>query len=480
MSLKNIALNGIVWSFIDTVILKGGVFLTSIYLARILGPEEFGLLGMITVFVSLGTALVDSGLQTSLIRHKEADSEDYNSVFFLNIALSLVAYLCIYLAAPPIAQFFNQPVLINIVRVYCLGFILSAFSVVQVAVLMKEFKFKQIVYYNIPSTLIGIVIGVVLGLNGFGIWSVIYMYLSAQFMYVVFLWIFSDWSPRLQVSKAKMRFHFTFGYKLLLSTVLNATFSNIYNVIIGKLFPVKILGFYDRANTFNQYPVTVLTSVVSKVFYPLLSSLKDDQPRISKVFKQLLQLTFFITAPLMLGAAAIAEPLIKLVLGDQWLPSVIFFQILCLSGMFYPIHSFNINVLNIYGRSDLFLKLEVIKKVVLVLSVAVMLQFGIYGLLANSVFISLISIFINTHYSGSIIQYTTKDQCKGMIPTIILAIIMSLFMFALQRLLNDTPLIVQIIIPSIFGLLLYVVMNYFFAKENIISLITILKNKTIV
>lgn len=460
MSLKKQTLSGIIWTFTDTFVLRGLSFFASIILARLLGPTEFGLIGMISVFIAIGTSLVDSGLSASLIRTQNADDRDYSTVFYLNLMMSVAVYGLLFFAAPWIADFYDQEILVPIIRLYCFSFVISAFSAIQTALLNKEMQFKKVMQYNVPGTVIGVIIGVALGYLGYGVWSIVWMYLSTQLIHSLILWAFSKWRPSLIFSKEKLKYHYGFGYKLMLSGLLDTGFRNIYNVIIGKFYSVQSLGYYERANSFNALPVTMLTSVISKVSYPLLSKIQNQKDRIATVYRQLIQFSFFVIAPMMLGAATLARPLFLLVLGDQWLPAVPFFQILCLSGMFYPIHAFNINVLKVYGRSDLFLKLEIIKKSVITISILVALQFGIYGLVWSSVFTSIAALLINTHYSSRMIHYTTWQQVRDIVITLIKAGLMAGLMWGAIKLLGNYSLYWQIIIPALLGMLFYILVNF--------------------
>lgn len=459
MSLKKQTLSGLIWTSLDTVLVSGISFFAMLYIARLLGPEQFGLIGMITVFIGIGTSLVDSGLSSSIVRTKEVDNRDLSTIFYLNLTLSLVVYLTLFLAAPLIAQFFSQPILTGVIRLYCFSFIISALSAVQLAQLNRNMHFKKIMQYNIPGTLLGIVVGIVLSIMGYGVWSIVWMQLTKQFVQSIILWVFSSWRPTLYFSREKMKFHYGFGYKLMLSGLLNTIFDNIYNIVIGRFYTVQSLGYYERAQSFNTYPMNMLTSIIGKVTYPLLSKIQDEKERISQVYKQLLQFAFFISAPLMLGAASIATPLFQLALGDQWMPAVPYFQIICLASMFLPIHSFNLNILKVYGRSDLFLKLEVYKKIVIALGIIIAFPFGVIGLIWSSVVTSFIALLINTHYSQHLINYRTQRQLLDMLPTFLIAAFMALLMLGTVYLLQNSPLILQIIIPSVVGVGFYFAVN---------------------
>lgn len=477
MSLKKQTFSGIIWTVADTFFLKGLTFIASIVLARLLGPTEFGLIGMVSVFIAVGIIMVNSGLSSSLIRTKNADDSDFTTVFYLNLAISVLVFVLFYIVAPYIAQFYAQEILTDIIRLYCFSFVISAFSAVQLAILNKNMQFRRIMLINIPGTVIGVILGISLGYLGYGVWSIVWMYLSTQLINSFILWVFSDWKPSLIFSFEKMKYHFGFGYKLLLSGLLNTVFSNMYNVVIGRFFTVQSLGYFERARTFNEYPVTILTGVIDKVTYPLLSKIQDEKERIAEIYKQLLQFSFFITAPLMFGAAAIAYPLFGLLLGEKWLQAAEYFQIICLASMFYPVHAFNINILKVYGRSDLFLKLEIIKKVVLVLGILIAFPFGILGLVWSSVITSFISLLINMHYSSNMISYKTIQQLGDMIPTFLSGIFTFLIMYGIVMYLQGYTLYAQIVIAAFFGIIFYILINYFLKSIPLLFALKLIKER---
>ena len=477
MSLKQKTISGVVWSFAEAFFLKGLSFVTMILLARWLGPTDFGLIGMIAVFIAIGTSLVDSGMSASLIRTKNADDSDFTTVFYMNMAMSLLVYTIMFFTAPYIASFYGQMILIDVIRIYCLVFIISAFSAIQLAILNKEMRFKKIVLLNVPSIIVGVCVGLFLGYNDYGVWSIVTMYMTTQIILSVLLWITGTWKPSLSFSIEKLKYHFDFGYKLTLSNLLEVVFKNSYNIIIGKYFPVQTLGHFERARRFNEYPSSIITQILGKVTYPMLAQLQDDTPKLAIIYRSLLQITFFIMAPLMLGLAAIAEPLFDIVLGPEWAPAVPYFQILSLAFAIHPIHAFNINVLKVYGRTDWFLKLEILKKSILVLCIIIGFQFGIFGLVWSIVVVSLIGLVINTHYTGKLIDYSTKRQLLDMLPTFVVAAFTFLLMYYSVYLFIDYSDIVQIVLASIIGISFYLLINSFFKASPLYALLTIVKNR---
>ena len=330
---------------------------------------------------------------------------------------------------------------------------------------------------NVPSIIIGVSVGLFLGYNNYGVWSIVSMYMTTQIILSLLLWITGSWKPSLNFSKEKLKFHYNFGYKIMLSGLLDTVFINSYHIIIGKFFPVQTLGYYERAKRFNEYPSQTITEILDKVTYPMLAQLQHDTPRLSIIYRSLLRIAFFIIAPLMMGLAAMAEPLFDLVLGPEWVSAVPYFQILSLAAMFYPIHAFNVNVLKVYGRSDLFLKLELFKKSLFVIGLIIGFQFGVIGLVWSSVIVSLISLFINIYYSSKLINYNTKRQLLDMLPILLLASLTFLLMYYSVYLFIDYSNIIQITFASLIGITFYLLIHSFFKASPLYDLLTIIKNR---
>lgn len=477
MSLKKQTFSGVIWTFIDTFFVSGLSFVAMILLARWLGPTDFGLVGMIAVFIAIGTSLTDSGMTSSLIRTKEPNQSDYSTVFYVNLGMSLLVYGIVYFSAPFIADFFGHFILVKIIRVYCLIFLVLAFSAVQLAILNREMKFRKITKINLPSTLLGVGVGLYLGYNDYGVWSIVFMYLTTNVIKSILLWGSSNWKPKLIFSKKKFFYHYKFGYKLMLSGLIDTVFKNMYNILIGKFYSAQALGYYERSKQFSEYPSATLTGIIGKVTYPLLSQLQDQPKRLERVYRDLIKSSFFVIAPIMLGAAAIAKPLFILVLGKEWQDAVIFFQILSLAMMLYPIHAFNLNILKVYGRSDLFLKLELIKKAIITVSVIIAFQFGIIGLVWSSVFTSFAALGVNMYYSSKLINYTIIQQFKDLSQIFILAVVTALIMFVITNLFSDMMYLVQIVIASFLGIVVYLSISYLNKKSPIHQALLLLKSK---
>ena len=477
MSLKKQALAGVKWTFIQQFGVQGIGFIVSIILARLLDPKEFGLIAMITIFIGIGGALLNSGLGSSLIRSKKLDEEDYATVFYFNLVISVFIYFTTYISAPYIAQFYKQPILIDLVRWLSLTFIINAFAIIQTTRLTRIMDFKTQTIVAIPSLIIGAIVGVTMAYLNYGVWSLIGFNLVKTLANTIQLWIHSKWKPLWVFSKEKFKHHFNFGYKLTLSGILDIIFNNAYHIIIGKFFPVAQLGFYQRANSLQMYPVGTISAIMSKVTYPLFAQIQDDNIRLKSVYKKILQMNIYILAPLLIVAGVLAEPLFRFLLTEKWLPAVPYFQILVITGVLYPIHAFNLNILNVKGRSDLFLKLEIIKKVMIVIVISISIKYGIIGLLYGRIVTSIIAFFINTHYSGKFISYSAWEQVKDIAPIFTLSIFTGatvfLFDYYTKSILQYDFL--RLTLSSILAALIYLYLSYSFKLNSLTEIINIIK-----
>lgn len=421
MSLKQKAVHGFGWTFAQQVGTQGIGFIVSIYLARILLPEEFGLIGMIAIFIAIGNVLINAGLTTSIIRMQNPTLEDYSTVFLTNLLGSIFIYFIIFLFAPLISEFFRQPQLINLIRVYSLSLIINAFSTVQLTRLTKELEFKRQLTIQIPSLVISSVLGLYLAYRGFGVWALVIMHLTQATLIASQLWIRTGWRPLFKFNNERFIYHFKFGYKLLLSGLIDVVYLNIYNLIIGRMFPAAQLGFYTRAMNMRQLPVQNLSTALNKVTFPVFTKIKDDDVKLKDGYKRIMQIVLFIIAPVLISLAILAEPLFVFLFTEKWLPAVPYFQILCIPGILYPLHAYNLNILNVKGRSDLFLKLEIIKRGFTTIGIICVIPFGIYGLLYFQIISSVFGFFVNTMYSGKMIQYNVWEQIKDIIGILVLA-----------------------------------------------------------
>lgn len=431
-SLKSKTIKGASWSFIDSISSQGITFLVGLVLARLLSPEEYGLIGIITIFIAVFNSIVDSGFSNALIRKNDAKDIDYNTVFLTNLVISLVLFVSLFVSAPAIGTFFNQPQLIPLLRVMGSIVIINAFAIIQRTILVKKVDFKTQTKASLISSISSGVIGIGMALYGFGVWSLVGQQISRQLLNTVFLWLFSHWYPKLQFSFESFRDLFKFGWKLLVSGLIDTVWREIYQVIIGKCYSPASLGQYTRAQQFASICSSNLTVVVQRVSFPVLSSVQDDKERLKYGYKRIIKVTMLLTFTLMLGLAAVAKPMILSLIGEQWLPCVPFLQIICFQMMLYPLHSLNLNMLQVQGRSDLFLKLEIIKKIVAIGPLMLGVFINIYWMLGGSVIVGFFNYYLNAYYSGPFLNYSIKEQVRDILPSFGVAVAMAIPVFAMS------------------------------------------------
>ena len=431
-SLKSKTIKGTSWSFIDSVAGQGITFLVGLVLARLLTPDEYGLIGIITIFISLFNSIVDSGFSSALVRKNDVTDKDYNTVFITNLIVSVILCIALLLCSPLIADFFNRPELTALTRVMSVVVIINAFAIIQRTILVKKVDFKTQTKVSLISSISSGAIGIVMALQGFDVWSLVGQQISRQLLNSVFLWVYAKWMPKFQFSVESFKELFGFGWKLLISSLIDTIWREIYQVVIGKCYSPAVLGQYTRAQQFGSIFSSNLTTVIQRVSYPVLSSIQDDKERLKAGYKKIIKTSMLITFVLMLGLAGIAEPMIIVLVGEQWLPAVPFLQIICFQMMLYPLHSLNLNMLQVQGRSDLFLKLEIIKKIIAVGPLLLGIFVNIYYMLIGSIITGFISYYLNAYYSGPALNYSIKEQLKDILPSFGVALLMAAIVYAIS------------------------------------------------
>lgn len=429
MTLKEKTITGVLWSAIDNFSANSVNFVVGIILARLLIPREFGLIGMITIFIAVSQTFIDSGFGRALVRKKHCSQTDYSTVFYYNMAMGILLYVMLYFAAGPISNFFEEPLLKPMVRVLGLTLIIKSLTMIQNVTLSRRIDFKLKAKISVISSVISGLLGVGMAYTGYGVWSLVGRMIADAFLTSLLLWLWNRWKPSLVFSKASFTELFGFGSKLLLSAIINTVYGNIYLLVIGKYFSAQQLGYYTRANQFKNYPSNNIVNTMSRVTYPVLAQLQDDPVKLKSGYKQMIKTTTFITFILMTGMAAIAEPMVITLIGEQWRPSIIYLQMLCFVGMMLPLHSINLNMLQVQGRSDLFLKLEIIKKLLAVPVIFIGILYGIEVMIAGIMINSLIAYYLNSYWSGRMINYSMREQIKDILPSLLVAFFMGVIVF---------------------------------------------------
>lgn len=442
-SIKKQTVRGVGWSFADSMLGQGITFVVGLVLARLLSPDEYGLIGIITIFITVFNSIVDSGFSNALIRKNNATDKDYNTMFLVNMGISIILFVLMFLCAPLIASFFKRPELTSLCRAMSVVVILNALSVVQNTVLTKKLDFKTKTKASFISSIVSGIIGISMAYLGYGVWALVGQQISRQLLNSACLWIFNRWLPNFTFSFESFKEMWQFGWKLLVSGLIDRTWNEIYQVVIGKCYSPASLGLYTRAHQFSNLFSSNLTGIVQRVSYPALSKLQDDKERLKNGYKKVIKVTMLVTFTLMLGLAGCAKSMVLVLIGDKWIECVPMLQIICFNMMLYPLHALNLNMLQVQGRSDLFLRLEIIKKIVAVIPLLMGVFIGIYWMLFGSVATGMFAFYLNAYYSGPFLNYSIKEQVADIAPSFIMAFIM----FVLLVLINQIPISQYAILP---------------------------------
>lgn len=428
-SLKDKTVKGVGWSAIDNVAGYAVTFVVGIILARLLSPEDYGLLGLIGIFTAICGCFINAGFGSALIRKKDATEDDYNTVFIFNLVMSIVLYGVMFLCAPLIADFFDRQELIALTRVSSLGMIIGSLAMVQRTRLTKRIDFKTQTKITITAAIIRSVVGITTAFIGWGVWALVAQELTATSISTLLLWYFNRWVPKLKFSTKSFHELFGYGSKMLASGLIDTVWKEIYQVVIGKFYAPATLGLYTRATMFSSIFSSNITGIVMRVSFPVLSELQDDKVRLKDGYRRIIRTTMFISFCCMLMLAAIAKSMILVLIGEKWVQSAYFLQIVCFSGMLYPLHAINLNMLQVQGRSDLFLKLEIIKKIIAVGPLLLGIFISIYWMLIGSVFAGIIAYYLNAYYSGPFLKYSIWNQVKDIIPSFLIGLTAALLSY---------------------------------------------------
>ncbi len=407
-------------------------FMLGIILARLLFPEQFGLIAMLTIFMVVAQLFLDSGFGAALIQKRDATQADICSIFYFNILGGLAATLLLCLSAPWIASFFNQPMLTSLVRVLSINIVINSFGLIQTIIMKKELNFKALTKVSLIASITSGIIAVVLATSGFGVWSLVIQQVTSALISSTLLWFLSSWRPALIFSFNSLRELFSFGSRLFFSFLLNHIFENLYSLVIGKLFSPADLGFFARAKTLEELPSQTLSDMIGQVTFPVFSAIQDDPIRLKKGLRKVLTLLVLVNFPMMIGLAVIARPLVIVLLTEKWAECVPYLQLFCFVGLLYPLHLINLNVLQALGRSDLFLRLEIIKKGLIVISIAITWRWGISAMICGLIAVSIIAYYLNSYYNGILIGYTIREQLRDLSAYLITATVMGMILCVIR------------------------------------------------
>jgi len=476
--LKQKTINGMVWSVSERISLQVMHMLVSIILARLLGPSEFGLLGMLAIFTSIAQSVLDSGFGSALIQKKDATQTDSSSIFYFNLLIGIFLASIFFFSAPLIADFYQQPILKPITRVLSLNMIINAFSLVQLSILRKKMEFKNHFIVSMIAVLFSGVAGIIAAYNGLGVWSLVIQTLSHSLAQAIALWILSKWRPIGHFSFESLKTMFSFGSRLLVAGIIETVFKNLYQTFIGKVYSPSDVGYYSRASTMESAASVATSMALGTVVFAAFSPYQDDDTTLRKVHSKTIKMSMFVLMPVMIGLIAIAEPLFLFLLTEKWADSIPYFQLLCVIGLLFPIVVQNYNLLRIKGRTDLHLRLEIFKYVITVIAIALTYKHGIIALIYGQITVAVISHFVVSYFVGRLVDYTLFDQLKALFPQGIISLIMGGSIYFVGNLLNTDSNLLIFSTQIVLGVVIYFLLNRLIKAPELEEFLSIIGNFT--
>lgn len=451
---KNTVFSNLIWRFAERCGAQLVAFVVSVILARILDPDAYGTIALITVFTTILQVFVDSGLGNALIQKKESDDLDFSTVFFTNIVFCSVLYLGIFLCAPLISSFYERAEMTAYIRVLSLTVLISGVKNVQQAYISRHMMFKKFFFSTLGGTITAGTIGVIMALTGFGVWALVAQQVINLAIDTTILWITVKWRPCRKFSIDRLKSLFSFGWKLLVSSLLDTIYSDLRQLIIGKMYSSSDLAYYNQGKKFPQLVINNVNISIDSVLLPVMSNIQDDREHVRNMTRRSIKVSVYVMAPLMMGLAFCATPLVRLVLTDKWLPAVPYLRIFCITYMFYPIHTANLNAIKALGRSDLFLKLEIAKKVVGITLLFSTMWFGVMAMAYSLLVSSALAQIINAWPNRKLLNYRYINQLKDILPGILLAIFMGICIYPIQMI--GLPDVVTLTIQVALGAIIYI------------------------
>lgn len=463
------------WKLLERFGVLGTQFVLQIVLARLLDPEHYGILSLMIIFTTLANVFVQNGFNTSLIQNKDVTEEDYSSVFWVSIGVALVLYFGLFLGAPLLAKFYNAPDIVKPFRVLSLMLLPGAFNSVQLAKISREMDFKQVFRCNFLAIVISGIIGIVMAYMGAGLWALVMQaLLKVVVACVVMMWAV-QWRPRLICNLKRVKVLFAYGWKLLVSGLIDTLYQDLRSLVIGKKYDSGTLGYYDRGKQFPQFVNSAINGAIQSVMLPAMSSIQDEKTRVKQLMRRSITISAYIIFPVMAGLAAVASPLVELLLTEKWLPCVPYLQIYCFTFAFYPVHTCNLQTINAMGRSDLFLKLELIKKGygLVLLTIAVFCFDSPIAIAMTGLVTALLSSFVNASPSKKLIGYSYAEQMKDILPSFLAAAIMFLCVYMIDGL--GLGIVITLCVQIIAGVIVYVVVSRFARLKPYFELLEMIK-----
>ncbi len=474
-SLKQKTTKGLIWSSIDKFSTMSMQFILGIILARILMPEDYGLLGMIAVFMAIAQSLIDSGFFTALVQKKDANQKDYSTVFFFNLGIGIVIYFILFFSSTYIARFYEEPILIDLVKVVSLNIIIISTTLIHKAILTIKIDFKTQAIINITAVIIGGVIGIYMAVTGYGVWALVFQYLSKNAITAILYWLMNAWKPSFLFDKRSFKSLFGFGSNLMVSDLLRLFFQNLYSIVIGKVYAAQELGYFTRATLFKQVPCALVITILKNVIFSAMVKVIDDKVKVKKLLVRSIRLTGFLLFPIIIILLFYSKLLVVVLLTDKWLPIVILLQILSLEIIFSSIRHINMNFLNANGRADLFLRVEIIKNTFTAVAILITYRLGLIPITISYVVISFFGFLINTYYSDRFIKYPAIEQLKDLLPYALMSLITGSISYYLCHFIDNH--ILQLTVGVVLSLVLYTWGSHMMKFKELIDIRELVLNR---
>ena len=471
---KEKVLSGLFWTFGERILAQGVSFVLSIILARLLLPSEYGIIAMVMVFINIANVFTSTGFGESLVQKKDTDELDFSTVFFCTLSLSILIYIILFIAAPYIAKFYHTGEIVWVLRILSIKIVLSSIATVQHAYVQKKMIFKKFFFSTLGGTIVSGILGIALAYSGFGVWALVFQYLTNTIIDILVLLKTVPWHPRLEFSIERAKQLMDFGWKLVFANLINSVYNELRSLIIGRSYSSADLAYYNKGNQIPALAITNIDTAIGNVVFPAMSA-AENKVRLKIIGRRAMKTTSYIIFPIMLGLMVISRPLILLLLTDKWSSSIIYMQILCLYWMTQPIQTTNWQIIKAVGRSDLCLKLEILKKIIGIIMVIVAMHFGVLAIAISAAVFGVISMIINILPNKNLIDYSIKEQLLDIFPALISAIVMGIGVYLVSYL--ALPIIVQIVIQIVVGIVIYVGVSYILKIESFEYILRMVKTK---
>lgn len=456
---------GLYWSFFGQFSNYGLQFVVGIVMARLLSPEDYGITALPAVFMAVAGVLMDAGFSSALVRKPELSEKDLSTSFYYSILVGVACYLAIFIGAPWIAEFYHVPVLKPLIRVTALTFLWGPLATPQSVILQRRLDFKTPARISVVTKIVGSAVGLTVAYLGYGIWALVAMGVVSSLLGLIQTWIAVRWVPKTGWSKESFKYLWNFGNKIIATYLLDKVYTNITPIVIGKFYSPAQLGQYNRAQGYADLPSLQITGMIQGVTFPVLSKLQDDKERLAEKYRMMIKTLSFVVTPIMLGLSALAYPIVVLLIGEKWIPCVAFLQVMCFQRSMFPIHSLNVNLLMVSGRSDLYLKLEIQKKVLGLIMLAVTLPISVMALVWGNLVYSIVLLVVNTHYTSKLIHVSLLTQLKDVMPSWLLSLAMFLCVWGYTHLVDNYY--VQIAGGIVIGVVVYLAGAYLFKFKEL-------------